>query len=280
MRVQSHTQTLVCVLFSHPLSMDRLFASVIQSLPRELHEALAEAELLDSRVLDAYPRSSAEELGLLNASHHPARIRMTRKGVGLQSVGVALSSSLDLDLGTSSLTAGVDLLVDESVCTATPTLVDSSSVCRSVEPVSLDRAVNVKVGALEVAEKSCFPDVSCHSEFRVEKYSKVGCSKTARQCQPVSSTDGRSSKNCSPGSARVIERWWKFKKCSPVSARVFDRWRYFKKMLAIVSPFLPEVRTGPKCLLEELIKSRWTRLRSLLSRLQLRTLHRQMLQLF
>ena len=35
--------------------MDRLFASVIQSLPRELHEALAEAELLDShwtRILD------------------------------------------------------------------------------------------------------------------------------------------------------------------------------------------------------------------------------------
>ena len=53
-----------------------------------------------------------------------------------------------------------------------------------------------------------------------------------------------------------------------------------QKMLASVSPFPPEVRTGPKCLLEELIKSRWTRLRSLLSRLQLRTMHSQMLQLF
>ena len=51
----------VCVVFSSAF-MDRLFASVIQCLPRELHEALAEAELLGSCVLDAYPRSSAEEL--------------------------------------------------------------------------------------------------------------------------------------------------------------------------------------------------------------------------
>ena len=175
----------VCVVFSSAF-MDRLFASVIQGLPRELHEALTEAEHLDSCVLDAYPLSSAEELGLVNVTHHPARIRRTRKGAGLQSVGI------------TSLTAGVDPFVGESTCTATPTVVvPLRSVFRSVEPESLASAVSEEGEVFDAEKKPCFPVVSCLSEFR-------GSSENPRQCQPVSSTDRASSKNArqsQPGSS-------------------------------------------------------------------------------
>ena len=235
MRVQFHSQTLALLsVFSIP--MDVVFQSLIQSLPRELHEALAEAELLDSRVLDAYPRSSAEELGLLSASQVPARIRRTRKGAGLQSVGDSFSPSLVTVLASTPLSAGVEQLVDDDFCG--PTLVnsssvcsslepvclarslnvtigaeelaekpcitseESSSVCRSVEPVSLASAAEVKFGAPEVADKSSFTDASCHSGFRL---AKVESSKTSRQSQPGSTRDGESSKNarqCQPVSSR------------------------------------------------------------------------------
>ena len=171
--------------------MDRVFAAVVEGLPRELRETLAEAELLDSRVLDAYPRSSAEELGLLNASHRLARIRRTRKGAGQQCVCVALSSSLELDLDSSPLT-----VVGATVCSARV-----SSDCRSVDH-SLARASVVKDEIFEIEDLHRLPGVSCHSELRVGGASQSTprssidgeSSKNARQSQPVSSRDGGSSK--------------------------------------------------------------------------------------
>ena len=91
-------------------------------------------------------------------THHPARIRRTRKGAGLQSVGITLSSSLDLDLETSSLTSGVGPFVGESVFTATPTVVvPLRTVFRSVEPESLASAVSEMEEVFDAEEKPCFP---------------------------------------------------------------------------------------------------------------------------
>ena len=186
--------------------MDVVFRSVIQSLPRELREALAVAELLDSRVLDAYPRSSAEELGLNNASQVPARVKRTGKGTGLQSVGVSCSPLLVPDSApvreSALLSAGVEQLVDEDdsvpgVCSrvvlVSPTrsgVLDEKLCFQSEEVPSLCK--DAKSGALEVADKSFFTDSSCHSEGQI---AKVESSKASRQSQPGPSTAGGSSKN-------------------------------------------------------------------------------------